>query len=115
MNKKMTAAVLAAVLPLSLQIYAQDTAADKEKLVQVHTEETLPVPAAQDTGLTPVNLDQAAASYDVVLPQQPVKMTADKLLMRKSDNYVAARGNVDIAQGMDEMHALFFSRKEIIS
>ena len=105
MNKKMTAAVLAAVLPLSLQIYAQDTAADKEKLVQVHTEETLPVPAAQDTGLTPVNLDQAAASYDVVLPQQPVKMTADKLLMRKSDNYVAARGNVDIAQGMDEMHA----------
>lgn len=54
--------------------------------------------------VVPVNLDTATTQYDLVLPQQPVKMTADSVFARSTDGYIQGRGNVDISQGTDEIH-----------
>ena len=106
MNKRLTVAVLLALLPLSLQISAQDVPADKSSaIVKNHREETLPVARTAADGVQAVDLDEASAAHDVVLPQQPVHMTADKVLVRGKDGFVAGRGNVDIMRGMDEIHA----------
>lgn len=106
MNKRLTVAVLLALLPLSLQISAQDVPADKSSsIVKNHRKETLPVARTAADGVQAVDLDEASAAHDVVLPQQPVHMTADKVLVRGKDGFVAGRGNVDIMRGMDEIHA----------
>lgn len=86
MNKRLTVAVLLALLPLSLQISAQDVPADKSSaIVKNHREETLPVARTAADGVQAVDLDEASAAHDVVLPQQPVHMTADKVLVRGKD------------------------------
>lgn len=97
MNKTWTAAMVAALFPLTLSAYAADTA-------QLHTDKkmTVPVTAKQ---VVPVDLEEASKAEDVTLPQQPVHMTADRFLTRNSDGYVKSQGNVDIKQGMDEVHA----------
>ena len=105
MKKRLTVAILTAVLPLSLQAYAQDTAADKVSDIQSYRTATMPVAQTKDTDVVPVDLDEAAQNHDVVLPQQPVRMTADKLFVRGADGYTVGRGNVDVTQGMDELHA----------
>lgn len=97
MNKTWTAAMVAALLPLTFSIRAADTD-------QLYTDKTMAVPVTEKT-IIPVDLDKAATAQDVVLPQQPVHMTADNLLVRNSDGYVKSRGNVDIQQGMEEVHA----------
>ena len=89
--------MVAALLPLTFSIRAADTD-------QLYTDKTMAVPVTEKT-IIPVDLDQAATAQDVVLPQQPVHMTADNLLVRNSDGYVKSRGNVDIQQGMEEVHA----------
>ena len=95
MNKRLTVAVLLALLPLSLQISAQDVPADKSSaIVKNHREETLSVARTAADGVQAVDLDEASAAHDVVLPQQPVHMTADKVLVRGKDGFVAGRGNV---------------------
>ena len=106
MNKRLTVAVLSALLPLSLQISAQDVPADKSSItIKNHREDVLPVARTTAGGVQAVNLDEASAAHDVVLPQQPVHMTADKLLVRGNDGFVAGRGNVDVMRGMDAIHA----------
>lgn len=65
----------------------------------------MPVARTTADGVQAVDLDEASAAHDVVLPQQPVHMTADKVLVRGKDGFVAGRGNVDIMRGMDEIHA----------
>mgnify|MGYP000476582482 FL=1 len=97
MNKTWTAAMVAALLPLTLSIRAAGTD-------QLYTDNTMAVPVTEKT-VIPVDLDKASTAQDVVLPQQPVHMTADNLLVRNSDGYVKSRGNVDIQQGMEEVHA----------
>ncbi len=97
MNKTWTAAMIAALLPLTFSAGAADT-------VQLHKNKVMAVPVTAKQ-IIPVDLDAAAAQQDVVLPQQPVHMTADTFLVRNSDGYVKSRGNVDIKQGMDEVHA----------
>ena len=97
MNKTWTAAMIAALLPLTFSASAADTA-------KLHTDKVMAVPVTEKK-ILPVDLDQASASQDVVLPQQPVHMTADTFVARNSDGYVKSRGNVDIKQGMDEIHA----------
>ena len=89
--------MIAALLPLTLSASAADTA-------KLHTDKVMAVPVTEKK-ILPVDLDQAAASQDVVLPQQPVHMTADTFFARNADGYVKSRGNVDIKQGMDEVHA----------
>ena len=88
MNKTWTAAMVAALLPLTLSIRAAGTD-------QLYTDNTMAVPVTEKT-VIPVDLDKASTAQDVVLPQQPVHMTADNLLVRNSDGYVKSRGNVDI-------------------
>ena len=89
--------MIAALLPLTFSASAADTA-------KLHTDKVMAVPVTEKK-ILPVDLDQASASQDVVLPQQPVHMTADTFVARNSDGYVKSRGNVDIKQGMDEIHA----------
>ena len=89
--------MIAALLPLTLSASAADTA-------KLHTDKVMAVPVTEKK-ILPVDLDQAAASQDIVLPQQPVHMTADTFFARNADGYVKSRGNVDIKQGMDEVHA----------
>jgi hypothetical protein len=55
--------------------------------------------------ITPIDLEEASREYDIVLPQQPVKIQADTVYFRNSDGFVRGRGNVDLYQGSDEMHA----------
>lgn len=57
-----------------------------------------------DDSIVPVDLDAASEAHDLVLPNQPVHITADSLVVRSADNYVQGRGSVDIQQGMDELH-----------
>lgn len=106
MNKNVTAAVLAAVLPLTLSVWGADA---KPATPVTNTEETTMLrpdtPAVVTGGVVPVDLTAASQAYDVQLPPQPLHMTADSMVMRGSDGAVKARGNVDIQQGMDEVHA----------
>ena len=62
------------------------------------------VPTVSSKTITPVDLEDASRSMDVTLPPQPVHVQADALLMRGSDGYARARGNVDMQQGIAEMH-----------
>ena len=81
MNKTWTAAMIAALLPLTFSASAADTA-------KLHTDKVMAVPVTEKK-ILPVDLDQASASQDVVLPQQPVHMTADTFVARNSDGYGA--------------------------
>ncbi|OKY52898.1 hypothetical protein [Megasphaera cerevisiae] len=105
MNKKLTAAVLAAILPWSLAVFGADSDTAKDSEGQLHSKKMMTVPAVQDKTAVPVDLDAASQAMDVTLPAQPVHLSADALLVRSSDNYIQGRGNVDMQQGMDEMHA----------
>ena len=106
MNKKLAIAVLAASLPLAVTAAGtqNSTSASTDKQqssFQVFREK-------QNTGerkVVPIDLDSAATQYDIVLPPAPVKMTADAVLARNTDGYIQGRGNVDIYQGTDEIHA----------
>lgn len=102
MNKMLTAAVLAAVVPMTLAAYAADAGIKNQKTM---TQLGITEPGTVETGVIPVDLTAASEQYDVSLPQQPVHMQADSLVVRNSDGYVKGRGNVDIQQGMDEIHA----------
>lgn len=64
----------------------------------------MPVPVTKQNHIIPVNLDTASQAHDVVLPAQPVHVTADSVLVRGADGYLKVRGNVDMQQGMEEMH-----------
>jgi LPS-assembly protein len=105
MNKKWAASIIAALLPLSLTAFAADTAvANGEPLGQTNADNTMTVPVMKNKTVVPIDLDSAAKAYDVVLPSQPVHMSADSLLVRGSDGYIKSRGNVDMQQGMSEIH-----------
>lgn len=92
MNKTWTASILAALLPLSMVAAEGNTLSETDQQ------------AAPSQAIMPVDLDAASVKYDIVLPAQPVHMTADSLVMRSTDGYVQGRGNVDLQQGMDELH-----------
>lgn len=101
MNKRLSAAVAGALVSLSMATaWAAEPVSAPQQLRQ-----NPEAPAVVANSVTPVDLTAAAQAYDVKLPPQPVHMTADSLSMRGSDGYVKGRGNVDIQQGMDEIHA----------
>lgn len=103
MNKTLTAAVVAAVLPFSFSAFAaNDGAVSTDR--QFHTTAVTTPQTVADT-IVPVDLSAASQEYDVKLPAQPLHMQADTMIMRSSDGYVKGRGNVDIQQGMDEIYS----------
>ena len=93
MNKRLTATVLAFVLPVGIASYAAVATAATEKL---HT----PVQTA-----SAVDLDAAMAKLDT-LPM-PAKVSSDSVYVRNSDGYVQSRGNVDVQRGTSEMHTSY--------
>ena len=97
MNKTWAASVLAALVPFSVL-------AAGETVQTGHTETAMKIPV-EKTVVVPVDLDKASQQKDVVLPTQPIHVAADSMLVRGKDGYVQSRGNVDLQQGMDEIHA----------
>lgn len=93
MNKRLTATVLAFVLPVGIASYAAGETAVTEKL---HT----PVQTA-----SAVDLDAAMAKFDT-LPM-PAKVSSDSVYVRNSDGYVQSRGNVDVQRGTSELHTSY--------
>ena len=106
MNKTWTASILAALLPFS--IWAADGSGDVSKTGQGTMAEVARIDRQDGAEeIVPIDLDAASEAYDIVLPQQPVHMTADSLVMRSADGYIQGRGNVDLRQGMDELHTSY--------
>lgn len=105
MNKRLTAAVVAAVLPFTVTAFAATSDGAGMNDTQLHSHKTsVTTPQTVADGVLPVDLTAASQAYDVTLPTQPLHMQADTMVMRGSDGYVKGRGNVDIQQGMDEIH-----------
>lgn len=103
MNKTWAISVLAALMPFS--IMASDGAVQSGRMEkQLHKETTMNVPVEKTT-VVPIDLDKASQKNDVVLPTQPIHAAADSMLVRGKDGYIQGRGNVDLRQGMDEVHA----------
>lgn len=94
MNKIAAAAIMAALLSVPFASEGANTETESKQDLAVLSET-----------VEPVDLTAASAAYDVQLPPQPIRMTADSMVMRNSDGYVKSRGNVDVQQGMDEIHA----------
>lgn len=106
MNKTWTASILAALLPFS--IWAADGSGDVSKTRQDTMAEVARIDGQDGAEeIVPVDLDAASEAYDIVLPQQPVHMTADSLVVRSADGYIQGRGNVDLRQGMDALHTSY--------
>ncbi len=103
MNKTWTVSILAALLPLSVV-----AGASGEEMLprKEHADTAFSVHMAQD-GVIPIDLEEASQQHDVALPTQPVHMAADSMVVRNADGYIQARGNVDIQQGMDELHTSY--------
>ena len=121
MNKRLAASILAAVFPLSVfgaggnESEGLPYGHNADKVAAAEGEAIIPVDlmkaegrmygdSSADGQITPVDLDAASKAYDIVLPTQPVHMTSDSLIVRNADHYVQGRGNVDMQQGMDELH-----------
>ncbi len=98
MNKILAASILAALLPLSA------ICADKSANSDLSRNDGRTKFVSYDDSIIPVDLEAASKAYDLVLPNQPVHLTADSIVVRNADNYVHGRGNVDVQQGMDELH-----------
>ena len=97
---------MAALLPFS--IWAADGSGDVSKTGQDTIAEVARIDGQDGAEeIVPVDLDAASEAYDIVLPQQPVHMTADSLVVRSADGYIQGRGNVDLRQGMDELHTSY--------
>ena len=112
MNKTWTASILAALLPFS--IWAADGSGDVSKTGQDTIAEVARIDGQDGAEeIVPVDLDAASEAYDIVLPQQPVHMTADSLVVRSADGYIQGRGNVDLRQGMDELHTSYIEVRTI--
>lgn len=103
MNKKWAAPIIAALLPLSVSA-AQGTVSTDESWGKTNSIHNTAESTVKKAAVVPINLDSAATAYDAVLPAQPVHITSDSLLVRSSDGYVKSRGNVDMQQGMSEIH-----------
>lgn len=103
MNRILTAAVLTALVSMTAAVSAAGDEAKKSNTLQEQLWET--TPGVVNGAVLPVDLEAASGQYDVTLPEPPVRMTADSMVMRSTDGYVAGRGNVDLQRGMDELHA----------
>lgn len=103
MNRTWAVSVLAALVPFSIMA-ADGTVQTGHTAKQLHTETAMKIPV-EKTAVVPVDLDKASQQKDVVLPTQPIHVAADSMMMRGKDGYVQGRGNVDLRQGMDEIHA----------
>ena len=80
MNKRLTATVLAFVLPVGIASYAAGATAATEKL-----HNSVPTASAVDLDATTAKLD--------TLPV-PAKVSSDSVYVRNSDGYVQSRGNI---------------------
>lgn len=100
MNKRLAISVLTALMPFSIMAAGQAESTMK----QLHSENVMTVPVAH-AGVIPIDLDSASAQHDIVLPTQPIEVSADTMVIRGNEGYVQGRGNVDFQQGMDEVHA----------
>lgn len=105
MNKKLTLSVMALLVQMSVTtVAAADAVSLKERIEQPNSRSTAAVSVTDGMSVIPVDLDRAARDSDPSLPQPPVKLTADSLSVRASDHRVQGRGNVDVYQGVDELH-----------
>lgn len=76
----------------------------KEAVQSEQVQEQRPSSKSDQGTVVPVDLDAASRQTDVALPEQPVRIQSDRLLSRNSDGYIIGRGNVDVQQGMEEIH-----------
>ena len=109
MKKTLTVTVLGALFLFS----ASSLAKGEEGATQLYTvKDTVQTTQVEQRSLAtkghdavvPVNLDAVSKESDVALPEQPVRIQSDRLLSRNSDGYIVGRGNVDVQQGMEEIH-----------
>lgn len=110
MKKTLTIAVLGALFSFSASTFAQG----EEGMTQLYTVKEAvqseqvqgqrPSSKSDQGTVVPVDLDAASRQTDVALPEQPVRIQSDRLLSRNSDGYIIGRGNVDVQQGMEEIH-----------
>lgn len=116
MNKKFTVSLAVGLFPLAavaagVQNPMPDTTVPAAAVVsgQVGQDSVMPVKTVKEqkkgSPVVPVDLDQVATRYDLTLPPQPVKVKADSVYYRNSDGVLRSRGNVDLSQGSDEIHA----------